>query len=236
MAPVLGKPFLEHLMVQLKKQGLTHFVLSVGYLKEKIQDYFQHGERWHIDIQYSEELEPMGTGGALKIAAESYPSLRYLVLNGDSVCQFNAMDFYQQTMASGYQNGMVIAKVKNAHRFGNVEWLESEQRVSAFAEKQIIKPSTANKTGAPPAEKSQWINAGVYLLDKQSIRKIPHGKSSLEQSLLPRLLDQGLFAYASGGSFIDMGIPEDYQQLQQHFYNYFPAAGSPYQHREQLGH
>ena len=81
MAIINGKPFLEYLLGYLHSFGITKAVLSVGYLNEKIISYF--GSRYkNIDLHYSIEEEPLGTGGAVKMAMDYVTSENVLVLNG----------------------------------------------------------------------------------------------------------------------------------------------------------
>ena len=83
MAPVLGKPFLEYQLNFLRRNEIKDAVLAVHYLSNSIKSYFGNGHRFGMDITYSEESDPLGTGGAVK-HAEKFLDDRFLVLNGDS--------------------------------------------------------------------------------------------------------------------------------------------------------
>ncbi len=84
MAPVCDRPFLEYLLCQLKKNGLSDIILSVGHLGHMVQQYFGNGERWGVRLTYSEETEPLGTAGAVKLAGAFIKDSDFVVLNGDS--------------------------------------------------------------------------------------------------------------------------------------------------------
>ena len=83
MVLVNKKPFLEFLVFNLKRHGITKIIFSTGYLSEKISDYFGDGSSYGLNFIYVDENEPLGTGGALKFAS-SFLDKEFLVLNGDS--------------------------------------------------------------------------------------------------------------------------------------------------------
>ena len=83
MAHVNDKPFLEYQIDFLKKNNIDQIILCVGYLREKIQEYFGDGRKWDITINYAVEKKLLGTAGALK-NAEKYINSSFFVLNGDS--------------------------------------------------------------------------------------------------------------------------------------------------------
>ncbi|MCJ7509172.1 MAG: sugar phosphate nucleotidyltransferase, partial [candidate division Zixibacteria bacterium] len=88
MLPVAGKPFLEYLIKLLKQNGIKEIILCTGYLHNKLKDYFGDGEKFGVNIQYSREHFPLGTGGAIKNAEKLIKS-RFFVLNGDSYINLN---------------------------------------------------------------------------------------------------------------------------------------------------
>jgi NDP-sugar pyrophosphorylase family protein len=200
MAMVAGRPFLTHLLDQLVKSGIQKAVLCTGYMAETIRK--ELGVRYReLELVYSVEDEPLGTGGALRLACETLSEEILLVLNGDSYCECHLADFIFRQAASNTSAGMVLAKVDDVARFGAVQ-TNSESLVESFIEKGL-------QTG------SGWINAGVYLLPTSRIREIFPGRSvSLEREVIPHIIADGLYGYQCSGSFIDIGIPEEYQRAQ----------------------
>src|SRR5690242_12677154 len=85
MAPVAGRPFLEYLLMQLKKHEIDEVILCVGYKAGLIQSYFGMGDRWGIQINYSYEADFCGTAGALKLAENLIHDEDFFVMNGDSL-------------------------------------------------------------------------------------------------------------------------------------------------------
>ena len=68
LLPVKNRPIIEHAIINFKKHGINDIVLSIGYLADKIKDYFGTGENWGVSISYVVEDQPLGTGGAIKKA------------------------------------------------------------------------------------------------------------------------------------------------------------------------
>jgi len=205
MAMVAGRPFLTRLFDQLIESGVQKAVLCTGYMAETIR--YELGDRYqNLELLYSVEETPLGTGGALRQACENISAEQLLVLNGDSYCHCNLADFIAGQLASGVTAGMVLARVEDVARFGAVQ-INSTSRVESFIEK-------GTQTGPG------WINAGVYLLPVSRILSIPPGRIvSLEREVFPHLIVEGLYGYQCSGAFIDIGIPDEYQRAQQFFFD-----------------
>jgi D-glycero-alpha-D-manno-heptose 1-phosphate guanylyltransferase len=200
MALISGKPFLQLLLERLGSQGVDDVVLGTGYMAEKIERYFGDGKQFTLRIRYSREHEPLGTGGALKLA-EPLISDPVLVLNGDSYVEWNVVPVLELFKTKDADLVIVLQAVADVTRYGSVA-LDQDGRVTQFVEK--------GATAGPGL-----INAGVYLLRKQIVRDLPtRGPISLERDVFPRLLDRGVYGLISTGLFIDIGIPDDLRQAQ----------------------
>jgi len=203
LAPIGNKSFLELLIRQLHSQGLHRFVMCTGYLADQIEEQFGDGRHWNVSIEYSREQNPMGTAGAIKLA-ERYlnDGSDFLVMNGDSFVQAN---FPQLLHFHGEHDGVVTilaVEVSNASRYGTLQ-VGHHGRVTGFLE----------KTGR---DTSGVINAGAYVFSHAVLQHIPEGQVSLERTLFPRLLDQGVYALQQQEElFIDIGTPEDYDRAQK---------------------
>src|SRR5690348_11448079 len=92
MAPVAGRPFLEVLLQQLRGHGFDQVILAVGYQKEVIEQYFGHSTLG-LDLVYSPESFPLGTGGAIRKAADLVQTDDVLVMNGDSYTDADLSQF-----------------------------------------------------------------------------------------------------------------------------------------------
>jgi NDP-sugar pyrophosphorylase family protein len=200
MALISGTPFLQLLLDRLRSQGVDDVILGTGYMAEKIESYFGSGSKFAVRIRYSREDEPLGTGGALKLA-EPLISDPVLVLNGDSYVEWSLVPMLEFFRAKDADIVIVLQAVADVTRYGSVA-LNQDGRVTEFLEKGVR---------AGPG----LINAGVYLLRKQIVRDMPAGTAiSLEREIFPRLLEHGVYGLVCTGLFIDIGIPEDFKRAQ----------------------
>jgi NDP-sugar pyrophosphorylase family protein len=200
MATISGTPFLQLLLDRLRSQGIDDVVLGTGYMAEKIEDYFGSGSKFGIRLRYSRENEPLGTGGALKLA-EPLLSDPVLVLNGDSYVEWNLVPMLELFTAKNADLVIAVQAVTDVARYGSVA-LDQEGRVTQFVEKGAA---------AGPG----LINAGVYLIRKQIVHELPADTAiSLEREVFPRLLDRRVYGLISRGLFIDIGMPDDFNRAQ----------------------
>lgn len=199
MAPVRGRPFLEYLLDYWTKQGISRFVLSVGYLAEKIQEHF--GSFYGgASIEYLHEHEPLGTGGAIGLGLrEKVWSARHLlVLNGDTWFNASLEQLILDARASDSPITMTLKKIHFNDRYGGVE----------LNEKGLVTNFSVAKSD------SVLINAGCYLLDASVVgdmmRSLP-SQFSFEQDFLVGAAKAGhVAASVQDADFIDIGVPEDY--------------------------
>jgi D-glycero-alpha-D-manno-heptose 1-phosphate guanylyltransferase len=208
LAPVAGMPYLQWVLNALQRKGVTDVILSVGYMADKFAAFIQQlaSSSANINIELLVEPEPLGTGGALRLCCERYPDTHYLVLNGDSYCDFDIGRVIN--LGEQRNSAMVVAHVENISRYGEVV-LNEDDSVKAFNEKR-----SANVPG--------WINAGVYVIPATALENTPDAVAfSLEQRVIPELLCAGLFAVKADGDFIDIGIPEDYKTVCENPRRYF---------------
>jgi NDP-sugar pyrophosphorylase family protein len=203
LAQVRGRPFVYYLLDQLADAGVSNIVLCTGYLAEQVEDCLGNNYRG-IELRYSVESEPLGTGGALRFALHEIPSPRFLVMNGDSYCGADLRQLVQVHMDHAAQATMVVSSVNDTSRFGSVQ-MDSNGEVVGFAEKQ-------DSSG------SGWVNAGIYVLERAVIAGIPPDANvSLEREVFPALLGKGLFACQSRAALWDIGVPDTYARAQVSF-------------------
>ena len=200
MALISGTPFLQLLLDRVRSQGVGDVILGTGHMAEKIESYFGSGNKFAMRIRYSREDEPLGTGGALKLA-EPLISDPVLVLNGDSYVEWNLNPMLGLFRTKDADIVVVLQAVADVTRYGSVA-LDHDGRITQFLEKGV--------RGGPGV-----INAGVYLLRKQIVRDLPAGIAiSLEREVFPRLLDHRVYGLVCKGFFIDIGIPDDLRRAQ----------------------
>jgi D-glycero-alpha-D-manno-heptose 1-phosphate guanylyltransferase len=204
MAPISGSPFLHHLLDKLVLAGVRRTVLCTGHLAGQIEGAIGSAYRG-MEMAYSKEDVPMGTGGAVRLALPLLDASRALVLNGDSYCDFDAASLLARHEAGKALGTLVLARVEDCSRFGSVT-VGPDDSVSSFREKG------ARKGGG-------WINAGVYLLERTLLETIPAGgEVSLERDTFPGLIGKGLYGFRmETGGFIDIGTPDSYAQASRFF-------------------
>jgi len=201
MAPIAGRPFLEYLLLQLKKYEIIEVLLCIAHRGDLIQTYFGRGEHWGLHLHYSCEQELRGTAGALKLAQKLIQGENFLVMNGDSFFDIDLnvlIDFHKTKRATVT---IALAKVEDPNRYGTVE-IDNDAKIINFIEKGGSK-------------KSRLINGGIYLFRHNVLDLIPNGQTvSLEHEIFPKLIGKGFYGLPFEGYFVDIGIPEDYRRLQ----------------------
>lgn len=199
MALINDKPFLEYLIRYLKNNGFKDIILSVGYKANMIQDYFQDGKWLGVNIKYSLEEEPLGTGGAIKLAQKMIHTDNFMVVNGDTFLKIPFNKFIKQHDNLSAIVSMALYYHNDTGRYGTVLMNEYNKIVS-FVEK-------GDNTGPG------LINGGVYLLNKDKISVYFNEDSfSLEKDIFPLLIEQAFVGMPFDSYFIDIGIPEDYER------------------------
>jgi D-glycero-alpha-D-manno-heptose 1-phosphate guanylyltransferase len=202
MAPVAGRPFLAWILDPLVDAGFERVVLAVGYRHEVIRDVFGASYRG-MPLRYSVEDRPLGTGGAIRRAADQVDESPVFVLNGDTRLDLDYPAMGSAHARAGATMTMAVCQVPDAARYGALE-LQGD-RVRGFVAKGRAGPGL--------------INAGTYLLSAALLQTIPAGRPfSFEQELLmPRVGEIRPLAFVAAGLFIDIGVPEDYTRAQALF-------------------
>jgi D-glycero-alpha-D-manno-heptose 1-phosphate guanylyltransferase len=211
LAPVGDAPFLELLIRQLRSQGIRRLVMCTGHLADQVESEFGNGHKWDVVIDYSKELQPLGTAGAVRFA-ERYltQASDFLVMNGDSFLELDFRKLIRFHREHGGLVSMAVRRVTDAARYGTVQ-LGADNRVVGFRE----------KIGASvPA----IINGGVYVFKRAILEDIPEGPASLEKDVFPQLLEYGIYALEQQGMFIDIGTPEDYARARSLSRSLYDAA------------
>jgi D-glycero-alpha-D-manno-heptose 1-phosphate guanylyltransferase len=203
MAIVGDKPFLYYLIEFLKKSGIEHFIFSVGYLHEAIEEYLSSNYK-ELNYSISLETEPLGTGGAIQLAINKTIERNILVCNGDTFYNVDInrlSEFHFQKKAACT---LSLKRMENFDRYGVVE-LNDDSSIKSFKEKQFYKQGL--------------INGGMYALNTQEFLQEPlPQKFSFEKDYLEKKVhspNHRIFGIEQDGYFIDIGIPEDYEKAQK---------------------
>lgn len=197
MLTVAGVPVTEHQIAMAKAAGITEIVLATSYLSEVFIPYFGDGSKWGIKIKYAVEKEPLGTGGAIRNAAQLLDTNESVViLNGDVLSSHNLTEQIRQHEAHGADVTLHLTEVEDARAFGCVP-TDSDGRVTAFLEK-MENPVT------------NQINAGCYVFNPRIISTIPRDTVvSVERETFPQLVESGakVFGFVENAYWLDIGTP-----------------------------
>ncbi|HQT44604.1 MAG TPA: sugar phosphate nucleotidyltransferase [Candidatus Micrarchaeota archaeon] len=200
LVQVNGKPFLGYLLERVADMGIRKVTLLTGYKGGMVEDYCGNGSAWGLDISYSREPKPLGTGGALLKASRQVES-DCLVLNGDTYLDIN------------------LGEAERAHR-------ESKALATIVCMEGSLKDRGAVVVGQGGHVKSflekqhggeDLFNTGAFIISQkgmEQLAKIAEGKGlgeafSTEMDIFPELVKlAGLYAVVAKGKFLDMGTFE----------------------------
>lgn len=200
MAPIGNKPFIEYLAKYLYYQKASKIIFSVGYLHEKIIEYFGYSYN-KIPIEYSIENEPLGTGGAIKKALGLVTEHNVVVINGDTFFNIDINKLLE--MHNKFHSDLTLAlkPMKNFNRYGNV--VSEGNRIIKFEEKRQTEAG--------------YINGGIYVLNSEllNVDKLSN-MFSFEKDFMEKYVDNfSFYACIFDKYFIDIGIPEDYEKAKK---------------------
>ncbi|MEI8012744.1 MAG: nucleotidyltransferase family protein [Candidatus Omnitrophota bacterium] len=201
MAQVQGEPFLDFLLKYLLRQGARRVILCAGYRAEAIAAHYK-AKFDQIEILFSVEKDPLGTGGALKNAQSFVKSSHVFALNGDCFTPVNyarLLAFHQQKNSRAT---LVGVRVEGNKDFGTLV-VNDRDEITAFREKFVT-------------AEVQYISAGIYCFNTDIFDLMPDGKFSIEYDLFPKLIGDRFYARKINAPFIDIGTPERFEWAQAH--------------------
>jgi NDP-sugar pyrophosphorylase family protein len=199
LMPLGAKPVLELLLKWLRRNNVRDVYITTGYLGHLIRSYCGDGRQWDLNIEYTDEPEPLGTMGALSLLRDKLDST-FLVLNGDVVTDLSLNALISHHRQHGA--GMTVATVMRTVRvdFGVIE--ETDFRVVRFKEKPNL---------------SHLVSTGVYCMQPDMLQHIPTGIPFGFDDLMFRMLELGepVSTFLHKGFWLDVGRIEDFQKAQE---------------------
>ena len=198
MAKIKRRPFLDILVDFIASYGFRHFILCTGYKADTIEKYYRQ-KNSNLSIIFSRERKPLGTGGAIKNAKNYIKSSPFLVINGDSLCKINLIEFIDFHLKKEALISIAVTNADVCDDYGVIT-INGLQRIVEFDEKA-------------KGYKNRLINAGVYLLQREVFSLMP-GKDnfSIERDFFPKNIKRKLYAFETQESVIDIGTPERYKK------------------------
>jgi mannose-1-phosphate guanylyltransferase len=203
MLTLVDRPLLAYTFEHLSRFGVERAIVSCGYLPDQIRDHFRDRHGW-LALDYVVEDSPLGTGGAIRYAAQGIDGSFY-ALNGDSLREADLGELARHHRSTGAKATILLTRVADPSRYGLVR-LASDGRVRSFLEKP-----------RPEEIDTDLINAGMYVLEPEVLDLVPAGRAvSIEREVFPRLAEEGsIFGVALPGYWLDVGTPESYLQAQR---------------------
>jgi dTDP-glucose pyrophosphorylase len=199
MLKVGDKPIIEHNIDRLKSYGIDNICISVNYLAHKIQTYFSDGSNRELSITYVKEPFPLGTIGSLALN-EKFLQDTILVMNSDLLTDIDFEDFYRSFIKSNAD--MAVAGVPYKVNIPYAVMELKEEQIISFKEKPTY---------------VFYSNAGIYLIKKEHISKIPKNIFYNATDLMENIINQGLslIYYPIHGYWLDIGQHEEYKKAQE---------------------
>lgn len=192
-----GRPFLDYIVHEARRFGLAQLLLLTGYKSKAIEERYHKKRFGQLAVEVIAEPSPAGTAGALVHAASRLEDAFFL-LNGDSYFDFNWLALAPSLDRSDWTLHAALASGIAGARYGRIDL--AGDRIRGFR---------------PEGSSNEPINAGLYLVRRSLLAEIKSVPSSLERDVLPLLAQRGqLLGTARQGSFIDIGIPDDYSRAQ----------------------
>jgi len=200
---------LEYQVAQLRSAGAEEIVFATNYLADRIQAHFGDGSRYGVRMRYAVENEPLGTAGAIRNAVEGLPPMRAIVFNGDILTDFDIGGIVRLHHERGAQVTLTLYRVRRPHPYGVIQ-VDDTGRVQAFVEPTEEQKRAADR--GEPIEGDDFINAGIYIMESETLSRIPLRPCSIEREFYPQILVEGVPVYGAEGIgfWLDIGRPAQY--------------------------
>lgn len=200
MIPLVNRPFIEHMLISLRDQGIDEAILAVQYLADSFRAALGDGSRLGIKLHIIEEPEPRGTAGAVKNVAHMLHGSTF-VFNGDVMTDLDLQGMLAYHRERDSMLTIALTRVEDPTNFGLVE-IDAAGRIGRFIEK----PNRDEVT-------TDLINAGTYLIEPELLEHVPAGQHSMfERGLFPLALQMSVPTYGhfSRAYWTDVGKPSTY--------------------------
>jgi mannose-1-phosphate guanylyltransferase len=200
VVPLVDRPFIAYMLEWLTTHGVDDVIMSCGFLATSVRNVLGDGSAYGVRLRFVEEPDPRGTAGALKFAEELLDE-RFLMLNGDILTDLDLSAQLAQHEQTGAAATLALVPVEDPSAYGLVR-TNDDRSVREFVEKP-----------APDQIDTNLISAGAYVLERSILDMVPAGQNvSIEREVWPRLVGEGLYAFAQHAYWLDIGTPDRYLQ------------------------
>lgn len=201
MMQINGKPILEYNILLLKKYGFKDIYINLHYLPEIIKIYFENGNKFGVNINYSFEKSLLGTAGAVRKIADEYwkGKERFILLYGDNLFEYDLGEIIDFHMRKKGIATITVYKKDDVSQSGIV-LLDSENRIIKFIEKPTLEKNI-----------SHLVNTGLYILEPEVLNYIaPNKILDFGKNVIPEMIQKGedVFGIIAKGNLIAVDTPE----------------------------
>ena len=211
LVPLGERPVLEIVLRRLAASGVRRVTLAVNHMAELLEAFFGDGSKFGLDIDYSLEVQPLGTIGPLRQINDLPES--FLVLNADVLTDLDVgrlWDFHQDhggpaTVASFQRESKID--------FGVLQ-IDAHGRLTGFSEKPVLR---------------HLVSMGIYVFRRSILRFVPPGRHFGFDDLMHALLEAGepVHPWLHRGTWLDIGRPEDYELALNNLHTLLPPESEP---------
>lgn len=206
MVLVRGKPALHHIIDNLKAHQVKNIIICVGYKADVIQNYFKDGSSFEVNITYSKEEQPLGTGGAVNLASKGLIQ-PFFLLWGDGLMKIDWTEMYKLFLTENAEMIMALSQREDVENFGST--ILEGNRIIHFVDKPSPKEISSIS--------SKIVDIGAYVINPQCL-SLPEGKSSIERDFFEKIVKKGkVHGYFHPGTWFPLDTMEKYQIACQEF-------------------
>lgn len=203
LVPLCGRPVMEHIILLLRRHGITDICASLKYRPDDIKNYFGSGESLGVKLRYSVEEKALGTAGGVKNCADFYGNEDFLVISGDAACDIDLSRLIAEHEKRCPAVTIALCPEPEPLRYG-LALCDREGFIRSFIEKPDWRRVVTN-----------LVNTGIYIINPRAMELVPENEEfDFAKDLFPKLLDGGekLLGVPCDGYWCDIGTPKSYYE------------------------
>lgn len=203
LVPLCGRPVMEHIILLLRRHGITDICATLKYRPDDIKNYFGSGEKLGVRLEYRIEQTALGTAGGVKNCADFYGSEDFLVISGDAACDIDLSKLIAEHQRRSPAATIALCPEPEPLRYG-LALCDREGFIRSFIEKPDWRHVVTN-----------LVNTGIYIISPRAMEHVPENEEfDFAKNLFPRLLDEGekLLGVPCDGYWCDIGTPKSYYE------------------------
>ncbi len=203
LVPLCGRPVMEHIILLLKKHGITDICAALKYRPGDIKSYFGSGERLGVSMTYRIETVALGTAGGVKNCADFYGDEDFLVISGDAACDIDLTKLIAEHLKRRPTVTIALCPESDPLRYG-LALCDRRGFIHSFIEKPDWQHVVTN-----------LVNTGIYIISPRAMELVPEkAEFDFAKDLFPLLLDkeEKLLGVPCDGYWCDIGTPKSYYE------------------------